>query len=254
MTRHDDTETRVSTWLHDEAQGELPDWALQETFERTRAEPQQRGLRGRLAAITQPNGSSTRGRSNMFSFAKLTAVVGATALATTAILSVSLAPNDPVAPPGAEVDPAAPVEFTGRTSFGTCFGSSAYETGANGLTMERNEGRYCNNPNSGSFTDQRLQGDFRVWQNNDQYTDGPAIWATSFSMHDDDGAWVQRPSYALFHPDDSGPARVITMDGQGAYEGIAIVAEVNIGSQGWTWHGYIIDGELPPHPQIELPE
>ena len=44
------------------------------------------------------------------------------------------------------------------------------------------------------------------------------------------------------------------MDGQGAYEGLVLVAEVALAGDTWDWRGYIIDGDLPPAPVIELPE
>ena len=45
MTSEPTAEQRISEWLHDEATGQLPDWVLTATFERTRAARQQRDLR-----------------------------------------------------------------------------------------------------------------------------------------------------------------------------------------------------------------
>ena len=141
-----------------------------------------------------------------------------------------------VAAQDAEADAAAPVEFTGATRFGPSGGD------------------YNINPIAEPFTDPRLGGEFRVWQNNEVYPDGPTIFMGGFSMHDDEGGWVQRPSLAVNHPDGTSATRVIVMDGQGVYEGLTLVAEVSLTNRRWDWHGYIVEGELPPAPAIELPE
>ena len=128
------------------------------------------------------------------------------------------------------------VEFTGATGFGP------------------NRGSYNVNPIIEPFTDPRLAGEFRVWTNSDAYPGGPTFWVGGFSMHDDDGDWVQRPSIGITHPSGDDANRVIVMDGHGAYEGLTLVAEVSLANERYDWHGYIVDGELPPAPTIELPE
>ena len=100
----------------------------------------------------------------------------------------------------------------------------------------------------------RLAGSFRVYTNRDAYPGGPSFSMAGFSMHDDEGGWIQRPSPAINHPDGTSAPRVIVMDGQGAYAGLTLVAAVSLANGRWDWHGYIIDGELPPAPTIELPE
>jgi len=131
-------------------------------------------------------------------------------------------------------DEATAVEFTGAIGFGP--------------------GLY--KPIVEPFTDPRLAGQLRVWTNRDAYPGGPTIFTGGFSMHDDEGGWIQRvfPGGAINHPDGTSAPRVIVMDGQGAYAGLTLVAAVSLASGRWDWHGYIIDGELPPAPTIELPE
>jgi hypothetical protein len=48
---------------------------------------------------------------------------------------------------------------------------------------------------------------------------------------------------------------VIIMDGEGAYAGLTLVAEVSLTGETWDWHGYILAGELPQPPTIrgEMP-
>ena len=133
-------------------------------------------------------------------------------------------------------DQATAVEFTGATSFGPCSAD------------------YCNNPIVEPFTDPRLAGQFRVWANEDVYPGGPTLWMSGFSMHDEDGGWVQRPVIGITHTNGDASTEVITMDGQGAYEGLTLVAEVKLTGTRWDWHGYIVDGELPATPTIVLPE
>ena len=36
--------------------------------------------------------------------------------------------------------------------------------------------------------------------------------------------------------------------GEGAYEGLTAIATVDIEGEIWSWHGWIIDGDLPPLP------
>ena len=43
------------------------------------------------------------------------------------------------------------------------------------------------------------------------------------------------------------------MDGHGAYDGLTIIAEVEFLGSSWDWHGYIIDGGLPPATEPALP-
>ena len=134
-------------------------------------------------------------------------------------------------------DEAAPVEFTGATSFGG-----------------RGGGPYWVDTIVEPFTDPRLAGEFRVWENNRAYPGGPTFWMTGFSIHDDDGGWIERPGLSIGHPDGTSATRVIIMDGHQAYDGLTLVAEVSLANSRRDWHGYIVDGELPPAPTIELPE
>ena len=134
-------------------------------------------------------------------------------------------------------DEAAPVEFTGATSWGG-----------------RGGGPYYVNIIEEPFTDPRLAGEFWNWANNRAYPGGFMFFMAGFSMHDDDGGWIQRPGLSIGHPDGTSATKVIVMDGQGAYDGLTVVAEVSVANRRWDWHGYIIDDELPPAPIIELPE
>jgi len=78
------------------------------------------------------------------------------------------------------------------------------------------------------------------------YGDGPEVLPSL--------AAFRRPNIGITHPSGDDANRVIVMDGQGAYAGLTLVAEVSLANDRWDWHGYIVDGELPPAPTIELPE
>ena len=152
----------------------------------------------------------------------------------TAILAIGLLAGSAVGV--AAQDEAAPIEFTGAIGFGPSRGS------------------YWDTPIVEPFTDPRLAGEFRTWENNRACPGGRTCWAGGFSMHDDDGGWIQRPGLRINHPDGTSATTVIVMDGQGAYDGLTVVAEVSLANERYDWHGYIVDGELPPAPTIELPE
>ena len=255
MRHRDDAERRVSTWLRDEARGELPDWVLRETFARTRELPQQRGLRGWLVALTQSTRTTTQGRVIMLSIPVLGVVVAVTAVVTAVFVGAFAGPAEtPV--PGAEAPARTFVAFSGSTRYGDCVGSELERETSPGFVRELSTaGTYCVNPIVEYFCDPRLSGEFRVWVGgNDGYGLGPTVWSQRFSIHDEQGAWVQRPSLTFNHADGSGPNEVVVMDGSGAYDGFSLVAEVDLFDSAWTWRGYIIEGDLPPVPEVRLPE
>lgn len=255
MSNHDEAERRVRAWLRDEAHGELPDWVLRETFGRTREMPQQRGLHGWFAAFAHGARSMARGRTIMLTVPGLILVVAVTALATAVIVSLSSPPADQPAA-ALETAPRTFAPFSGKTQFGDCVGSGPIVVSSPGFVRETDPaGAYCVNPIVEDFGDPRLRGEFRVWSGgNDGYGLGPTVWSHRFSMHDAEGKWVQRPSLSFNHADGSGPNEVVVMDGSGAYDGLSLVAEVDLFDSIWTWRGYIIEGDLPPVPEVRLPE
>ena len=130
-----------------------------------------------------------------FKMPSLKSTVAVATLLTLAGSGSALAADEEVATE--EASRAAPIEFTGTTSFGPCTGTQVRaSTQGLGSSTRNTEPRYCVNPSR--FEDPHLQGEWRVWAHNDDYTDGPTIWASRFAMHDDEGnAWVQRPFWGL---------------------------------------------------------
>lgn len=148
-----------------------------------------------------------------------------------------------VAAQEATTDPTAPVEFTGKTAFGGCIGEELRESQDGRIrSLSADNGRYCRASIVEAFSDPRLRGDHYVWQNHDRHIGGPMLWHTAFSIVDDAGAWRGVPTIST---DDT---QTVILDGEGAYEGLTIVATVPLEGTTWNWHGWIIEGDLPPLP------
>ena len=142
-------------------------------------------------------------------------------------------------------EPTAPVEFTGKIASGPCSGSAHIESSdGRTRTLSADNGRYCQPPVVEPFSDPRLVGDYYVWQNNDVHMGGPVVYATAFSIVNDEGAWRGIPDTIL--PEESSSTQVLV--GEGAYEGLTAIATVDRDSSGWDWHGWIIEGGVPPLP------
>ena len=232
MNRHDDSTDRVRTWLHEEGQGELPDWVLRQTFETTRSTPQRRGLRGWLASMRIQGGSSTRRRDGLFTFATISAVAAAAILA----VGVFVTPEEPPTP-GVEA-PELTVEeqmFTG--SF--WYGSSCEDE-------EGNEIDYCWHQSAVLFDDPRFQGTVIMHANPD-YTD-QGIYRNQFTISTDEGAWVGDPVPGILTGEDDGAPSVHLFTGEGAYAGLSAVATVVLSNGGFRVEGYVVDGGFPELP------
>ena len=91
MTTERRVEERIRQWLNDEASGQLPDWVLDVTFERTRAERQRQRVRGRRRDVLHV----PRRYARVTTFFKLTVAAVAVAL----IGGISLVVLQPKAPP-----------------------------------------------------------------------------------------------------------------------------------------------------------
>ena len=117
-------------------------------------------------------------------------------------------------------------------------------SGGRKRTFSADRGSYCRPQVDEAFSDPRLEGDYYVWQNNDVHAGGPEIYATAFSFINDEGAWRGVPDIVL--PEESSSTQVLV--GEGAYEGLSAIAAVDLDGSVWSWHGWIIEGGLPPLP------
>jgi hypothetical protein len=137
--------------------------------------------------------------------------------------------------------PTAPVEFSGKISFGPCSGAETVE-GVPGKVVYRGE-HYCNPGVVEPFSDPRLEGTYYVWPYHDAHLGGPEIWASAFTITNDEGAWRGIPAISI---SDTGTEILV---GEGAYDGLTAIAEVTLNGTIWDWHGWIIEGDLPPLPE-----
>ena len=137
-------------------------------------------------------------------------------------------------------EPANPVEFTGKISFGPC---EPYTTERlPGKTEHRGE-HYCRLGLVEPFSDSRLVGDYYVWNYRDEHDGGPTVFRTAFSIVNDDGAWRGVPVVSM------GPTKTDVLIGDGAYEGLTAIATVDLNGEIWDWRGWIIEGDVPPLPE-----
>lgn len=147
------------------------------------------------------------------------------------------AQDGPIAP----INITGPIEFTGRLAFGPCQGATVEQL------LDKTETRgehFCRPGVVEPFSDPRLQGDYYIWPWTDMHADGPTIFATGFTIVTDDGAWRGIPDVYL-QEESSGDQILI---GEGSYEGLTVIATVDLDGGIWDWHGWIIEGELPPLP------
>ena len=139
-----------------------------------------------------------------------------------------------------------PVEFTAKWAFGPELRDETYESG-DGVAMFR--GGAWRPGVITAASDPRLEGTISVAANNDDYADGPTIFNYAFRIENEDGVWQQLPTINL----DTGEGDVDTttgvMVGEGGYDGLVVVFDNHVDGPGWTLHGFIIEGGLPPDPE-----
>jgi hypothetical protein len=140
MTREQPVERRISEWLHEEASGQLPDWVLETTFERTRTERQRRGFSGWRTLPVIP-------RSNVLRIVLVAALLGV-ALLGIAVAVGQKAPQTACASSpgaastagGAPTTVASPAEYlwsaTGPADDPMSFSRSSYATGSGPIAID----------------------------------------------------------------------------------------------------------------------
>lgn len=175
---------------------------------------------------------------------------GALAVALGAAMLIAQPLDRSTSAPAAE-GPTTPtvVEVTGTSAAGPCDRVADYQQTAFGYRLL---GRSCHP--EWEFSDERLNGAGTNWHNVHGYRGdgGVVVESYSFMIENDDGAWRLRPQILLGSngvAEPSWPA-VWVLDGEGAYDGLTAVLTVD----DYIPHGYIIDGELPPAPEIASPK
>ncbi len=102
------------------------------------------------------------------------------------------------------------------------------------------------------MSDPRLDGEVTVSYNQDWYEDlGVVVYNSSFRIDNDQGAWVERPGLVMRFPDDAPSAKTTVLVGEGAYDGLIAIAEIDW--QSWNTgifdiRGVIVAGTAPPAP------
>ena len=102
------------------------------------------------------------------------------------------------------------------------------------------------------MSDPRFDGTVVVSNNLDEYRGtGVDLYHRTFRVDNADGSWVEQPSVALLFPGDSGSAGTTVFVGEGAYEGLTAIVEVDwISSSSGLFdvRGIITDAGIPPLP------
>ena len=139
-------------------------------------------------------------------------------------------------------EPTAPVPFTGTLAFGPCPVDYSIES-LPGKQEWRGE-HYCRPSAVEPFSDERLVGDYYVWNYRDVHDGGPTVFAATFSIVNDEGAWRGIPTRYI---QGTGSNQILV--GEGAYDGLTAIASVTGIGRGWAWDGWIIEGDAPPLPE-----
>jgi hypothetical protein len=146
-----------------------------------------------------------------------------------------------------EPEVSAPVEVTATGVAGDCVEGTVETVGR----VVRSRDGYCNPV--WTWSDPRLNGKVTISLNNDEYLDGNvSIGSFAYLTENDEGAWRSRPVPVI-----EVPGKITTregtwvLDGEGAYEGLVAVLSI---TDYYTPQGYIIEGDLPPAPDIASPK
>jgi hypothetical protein len=142
-------------------------------------------------------------------------------------------------------DTAAPTAFTGRIQFGVCQEESTELV--DGVLQMR--GLTCSAPIL-EMSDPRLEGTATLEANLDDRPSAVTLYVAAFRIEGDDGAWQQVPSLHFAGPDGRRSTKTIVFEGNGAYEGLTAVAEMSNTGDILDLRGFILEGEVPPIPDI----
>jgi hypothetical protein len=137
----------------------------------------------------------------------------------------------------------APVEFTAEWGFGPNIESGAR---VNDEDAVRYRGDVWRPSTVTESSDPRFRGDLTNSWNHDDYPDGSTIGAVTYTVRNDEGAWIMEPTLTLDFPDPGVTSWNVVFVGEDAYEGsLALVNIVTVG-EGWELHGYIVDASSLP--------
>ena len=181
-------------------------------------------------------------------FSPVSALAGALVFALGGAFLITQPFSQPEPAPAAE-GTAAPVlvEVTGTSRPGGCSGVAEITSTESGY---QSIGHSCNP--TWKFSDPRLNGTATNWTNLYSYAqEGDTVNIESWALviENDEGAWRLRPTARVaFGGSSAEPLwpQIWLLDGEGGYDGLTAVLTVD----NYEPHGYIIDGDLPPAPEI----
>ena len=137
----------------------------------------------------------------------------------------------------------APVEFTAEWGFGN---NIVHGERVDDEDAVRYRGDVWRPSTVTEATDPRFRGELTNSWNHDDYPDGSTIGAVTYTVSNDEGAWIMEPTLTLDFPDPGVASWNVVFVGEDAYEGsLALVNIVTVG-EGWQLHGYIVDESALP--------
>jgi hypothetical protein len=148
----------------------------------------------------------------------------------------------------AQEEYAEPDEFTGKWSFGSQLIPDADigQEDLNGaIRITGGAWRYI----ATGVTDPRFDGEVTVFSNWDDIetaTGEATIRKTAWLVENKDGSWQSDVLSNYHFPDRSAQIRTFTFVGEGAYDGLTAIVELD---QEDGLHGIITDRDLPPDPE-----
>jgi hypothetical protein len=176
-------------------------------------------------------------------------------LATAPVVLALLAGTAPAlaaqSPPASDLT--APVEISGRISFGPETASGTEES-VDGRTETRG---WTFAPTVAHMSDERLVGTVTLTLDLDDYPAAgtgeeadsfggdPSLRARTWRIENDAGAW-EGPDFILSLPDGSTSTTSGVLTGEGAYEGLLVAWQISSADEGWDVVGYIVPGDAPP--------
>jgi hypothetical protein len=139
--------------------------------------------------------------------------------------------------------------FEGTMGYGTTSDEGDLEALPNGVIQTRG---HAYTMDIVEMSDPRLDGVVSGMWNRDQRLSGDPVQVAvgGFRIENDDGAWQTRPIVDSTLPGPQETTWTVIFDGEGDYAGLTAIAKIVWGPVGWDLDGIVIDGEVPPPPDM----
>jgi hypothetical protein len=168
-----------------------------------------------------------------------------TAISAAIIGLLAVIPFGAVAQDVQEPEQATAVEFTATFPWGPELDSGTEMMRPDGITELVG---WAHQSTTTDATDPRFDGEMIYTCNSHEYPIAQGtVWDYIFRIENDGGAWQNRPVYELTLPDGSFSTFTAAFDGEEGYKGQTAIVEITeVAGRGYTLHGLIVDGDLPP--------